>query len=399
MPVEEHANVAQPIIEEVSNEMLFRQGKALSKFTKRIKGSSSYASMNDVNLSSSSDEEPAKNIKLKTIRKVNEYHPRTVSSVAAEQHCLVYRPPHHPQQCSTASLDSIEKKSPTDPPKDKRTTTTFSHLSSQRVAKSSSSAPRPSLTMGTATLTRTFAFDRACMEKFSVAQEAKPGSTDNGNPSASQTVSKEDIDASTPNLPADTIVVDRKPPNALGTPFYLGGNGSECADASDWAPPHRRPSPIESGSQSLSKASAVICLMKRYVRTVSSEYRLACQNETNRSAEPTLLQVNYLDGRQALKDDNAREQLQKAQTLSSSIASRLNRLGLPKVSSAQDLSSSPTTSSLNGSCRKRMLSRFRLLIESTSIEQQQAGPPPLSRPWQHKTIGELFSERKYKVNH
>ena len=398
MPVEEHANITQPIIEEVSNELLFRQAKAMSKFTKRIKASS-YASMKDVNLSSSSDEEPAKNTKLKTIRKVNEYHPRTVSSVAAEQHCLVYRPPHHSLQCSTTSVDSIEKKSPTNPPpKEKRNTTTFSNLSSQRVVNSSS-APRPSLTMGTATLTRTFAFDRACMEKFNVAQETKPSSIDNSNPSDSQTVSKEEIELSTP--PTDTIVVDHKPPNALGTPFYLGRSGPESTDASELSS-HRRTSQLESGSQSLSKASAVICLMKRYARTVSSEYRLAHQNEINRSAEPTLLQVNYLDGRRTLKDDNAREQLQRTHTLSSSISSRLNRLGLPKVSSAQDLSLPPTTASLNGSCRKRMLSRFRSLIESASTEQQPAGPPPplpLSRPWQHKTIGELFSERKYKVNH
>lgn len=383
MPVEEHADVTQPIIEEVSNEMLFRQAKAMN-----------------VNLSSSSDEEPAKNTKLKTIRKVNEYHPRTVSSVAAEQRCLAHRPSSQPLHCSITSLDSIEKISPTDLPRGKRNTTTFSHLSSQRAVKSSS-APRPSLTMGTATLTRTFAFDRACMEKFSVAHETKPSSTDNSNLSDSQTASKEEIElavnASTSTPVEDTIVVDHKPPNALGTPFYLGGRGPEPSDASEIAP-HRRPSQIESGSQSLSKASAVICLMKRYARSVSSEYRLAHQNEIHRSAEPTLLQVNYLDGRRTLKDDNAREQLQRTHTLSSSISSRLNRLGLPKVSSAQDLSLPSTTASMSGSFRKRMFSRFRSLVESTSAEQQQAGPPPLSRPWQQKTIGELFSERKYKVN-
>ena len=131
--------------------------------------------------------------------------------------------------------------------------------------------------------------------------------------------------------------------------------------------------------------------MKKYARTVTSEYRLPHNNNQSTFAEPTLLQVKYLDGRNTLKDDHARESFRKTQTLSGSIASRLNRLGLQKMSSTQDLSST----SLNVSYRKRMLNRFRTIIENNSTEPSQI---PQSTPWQHKTISELFNERKYKVN-
>lgn len=133
--------------------------------------------------------------------------------------------------------------------------------------------------------------------------------------------------------------------------------------------------------------------MKKYARTVASDYLSTIHNNGNVSAEPKLLEVKYLDGRLSLKDDLARESLAKTQTISSSIADRINRIGLTKMSSTQDLSSH--TTSFNNSYRKRMLNRFRLLVENNSPEPSQL---PQSRPWQHKTITELFTEKKYKIN-
>jgi hypothetical protein len=155
-------------------------------------------------------------------------------------------------------------------------------------------------------------------------------------------------------------------------------------------------SPLQSESSSLSKGSSILSLMKKYARTVSTEYHLTHSNNAKHINEPTLLEVKYLDGRSPLKDDIARESFRKTQTLSGSISSRFNRIGLSsKLSSTQDLSS-VTSKALNGSCRKRILDRFRTLLDTTSAEHQS--PPYQSRPWQHKTITELFHERKYKVH-
>jgi hypothetical protein len=133
--------------------------------------------------------------------------------------------------------------------------------------------------------------------------------------------------------------------------------------------------------------------MKKYARTVATEYCSTLINKGNVSAEPKLLQVKYLDGRLPLKDDYARKSFQKPQTISGSISNQFYRIGLSKMYSTHDLSSQ--TTSFNCSYRKRMLNRFRTLIENNTPEPSQL---PQSRPWQHKTISELYNEKKYKVN-
>jgi hypothetical protein len=132
--------------------------------------------------------------------------------------------------------------------------------------------------------------------------------------------------------------------------------------------------------------------MKKCARTIASDYRLSLNN-SNISNEPTLLQIKYFDGRLPLKDDDARVSFRKSHAFSDSIATRLNRLGLIQTNSTQDLSFQ--TTSFTTSCRKRILNRFRTFIENNLSES----PSPQSRPWQHKTISELFHERKMKINH
>ena len=167
----EHAEVTQPTIQESPNEILFHKAKALSRFTKRMKSTSYVATKKERNFSSSSsDDEPLHNTKLKTIRKVSEYHPSVISAVADEQKST--KQLSNSSRYSTTSLDSIENRSTPSPSAQTGTTTTFSNLSFQRTLnpiQNQRSAP----TMGTTTLTRTFAFDRACMEKYGRVQERK----------------------------------------------------------------------------------------------------------------------------------------------------------------------------------------------------------------------------------
>ncbi len=195
---------------------------------------------------------------------------------------------------------------------------------------------------------------------------------------------------SEPSVPPNDPLNCRSFINTIPTPCS-NGNGSNTMDIarSEHHPSIPRSTSV-SNSLTNPSSSSILCSMKKYARTVASEYRLTHHNNENLFTEPTLLQVKYLDGRRALKDDHARESFQKIQTLSGSISNRLNRLGLSKMSSTQDLSS-PTTS-FNNSYRKRILNRFRMLIENNSTEESQP------RPWQHKTISELFNERKYKFN-
>jgi hypothetical protein len=181
----------------------------------------------------------------------------------------------------------------------------------------------------------------------------------------------------------------RSYPNMIPSSFYIGSQAS-IIDQLEFE--HQ-----SSGLNDLSKAPSLLCAMKKYARTVTSEYRLNQNNlNGNTSAEPTLLQVKYLDGRRPLKDDYAQDSYRKSQTLTGSIATRLNRIGISKMSSTQDLSSG---TSFNISYRKRMVNRFRSFIENNSSESTQPPPVPKSRPWQHKTISELFHDKKYKVNH
>jgi hypothetical protein len=135
--------------------------------------------------------------------------------------------------------------------------------------------------------------------------------------------------------------------------------------------------------------------MKKYARTIASEYRFSHNNEEHTFNEPTLLQVKYLDGRLPLRNDLKIESFRKSQILSDSISDRLNRVGRAKMASTQDLTF-PTTS-FNMSYRKRILNRFRTFIENNSFEPSPL--PTQSRPWQHKTISELYNERKTKSHH
>jgi len=180
--------------------------------------------------------------------------------------------------------------------------------------------------------------------------------------------------------------------NTIPTPFYIGSEESTI-DESEFEPPSSIPRST-SMSVNISKASSsILCSMKKYARTVATEYCSTLINKGNVSAEPKLLQVKYLDGRLPLKDDCARKSFQKPQTISGSISNQFYRIGLSKMYSTQDLSSEIT--SFNCSYRKRMLNRFRTLIENNSPEPSQL---PQSRPWQHKTISELYNEKKYKIN-
>ena len=135
--------------------------------------------------------------------------------------------------------------------------------------------------------------------------------------------------------------------------------------------------------------------MKKYTRALKSEYQLNrnYNNYENKFAEPTLLEVKYLDGRLPLRDDHARESFRQPQTLSTSISTRLNRISLHSMSLTKDLSTSSTSFSVP--YRKRMFNRFRSFVEN-SLTGSTPSPQPSS--WQHKTISELFSGKKYTVN-
>jgi endo-1,4-beta-mannosidase len=193
--------VTEPVIYETENDILFHKAKNLSRFTKRMKAMSS-VSTREQNYSTSSDDESLKITKLKTIRKNNEYHPTVISAVAAEQQLNFSR-------YSTPSLDSIDNKySPVSPSLDSidnkyspvspirtRITTTFSNISFQR-PPNPIQIQRPSPTMGikTLTLTRTFAFDRACMEKYGRIQEKETESINIQTKPVSETIIKKQIE-------------------------------------------------------------------------------------------------------------------------------------------------------------------------------------------------------------
>jgi len=174
-------------------------------------------------------------------------------------------------------------------------------------------------TFKTTTLTRTFAFDRVCMEK-------------------SECVKEQNINGPETYIEEQSIL-----------PFYLNNKGNN-------------PSPF-------------FRLIKKHTRSVKSEYHL-CNNEIKIN-DPLLFQMKYLDGRPTLTDFNALESLQKSQLLTNSISSRLST---SKISLIQDLS-----------YRKRILNRVQTFFKSTSNDQ--------SKPWQQKTIFELFNERKNKTNY
>ncbi len=189
-----------------------------------------------------------------------------------------------------------------------------------------------------------------------------------------------------PPTPADPFHC-RSFTNTIPAPCYISSELSTIDDSEC-----ERQSSVATNPSKAS--SSILSSMRKYARTITPDYRLS-HNNSNIFNEPTLIQVKYFDGRLPLKNDHARESFQKSHTFSDSIASRLNRLGLTKMASTQDLSF-PTTS-FNISYRKRMLNRFRTFIENNLTESPS--PSPQSRPWQHKTISELYNERKAKINH
>lgn len=162
MPAEEYAQISQPIILDTPKDILFHKAKALSRFSKRMKAMS-YLSNKEHQFSTSSDDESLNLTKLKTIRKLNGYHPSAIDSVAGEHQSTIERSNTSPS--SIESSDSIEDKCSPSSPVRTRITTTFSNLSSKRISNPVQNQ-RSNPTMGTATLTRTFAFDRTCMEKY-----------------------------------------------------------------------------------------------------------------------------------------------------------------------------------------------------------------------------------------
>jgi len=120
----------------------------------------------------------------------------------------------------------------------------------------------------------------------------------------------------------------------------------------------------------LSKPTTLFRLVKKRTQIVNSDYYLSSDEiQTN---EPTLLQVKYLDGRRTLINFNALESFEKSRLLSTSISSRMS---LSKISTTKDLSYG-----------KRILNCFQRFFRSNSNEQ--------SKPWQQKTILELFNEKK-----
>ncbi|CAF1526812.1 unnamed protein product [Adineta steineri] len=339
-------------------------------------------------LSTSSDDEISHTTKLKTIRQINEYYSITNSTVAAEQQLSHHHPTNFTCQ-STTSIDSIENKLSTPTPV--RTTTTFSNLSSQRISNPTQ-IQRSGPKMGTTTLTRTFAFDRACMEKYGQVQKQKPESIQIPKIPVNDIKIKKDI-----GLPPKTMKPPPIPPSPKGslscrsfisnmqTSLY---NGSEAATIDDYECQHHSSTVTTTfGSKSLTKPSNVLYLMKKCARTVTSDHYATNNLNENTPAEPKLLQVKYLDGRLPLKNIQTGELPRKTQTFSASISSRLNKIGLSKLSLTQDFSS---TTSLNSSYRNRVFNRFRSLVDNNSSESSQ------SKPWQHKTITELFQDRKHK---
>ncbi|CAF2146485.1 unnamed protein product [Rotaria magnacalcarata] len=398
-PTEEYAQTTEITIQETPNDMLFHKARVLSKFTKRIKAIS-YAKMREQNYSASSDDESLTITKLRTITKINDYYPTAVVTVAAEPNSSIQ---HSDSFCnSTTSIDSIEKKPlPSSPVQTRTTTTTFSNLSSQRSTNLTQSQ-RLGPAMGTTTLTRTFAFDRACMEKYGRVQGQENEPIDIAQTTIAEHIVKREKGLSQKQIQQteqlsniENTLHCRSFINHVPTSIYADSE-TNTIDDSDFEHHSLKPSlpPI---SNSLTKSSSILGLMKKYARAVKTEYRFAHKNSNNPSAEPTLLEVKYLDGRNTLKDVDARESFKKPQKLSSSIASRINRLGLHNRASTQDLAS--TTSSFYASYRTRMLNRFRSFIENNLAE-----PPlptsslPQSRSWQHKSITELFHENKYTVN-
>ena len=371
-----------------------------NKFIKRAKDRvSKSAHLSDH--STSSDDEPFQISRIKPIPKKNESHSTVM---AVETQPLV----HHR---SNSSLDSIENK-PIDAPT--RAIVTFSELSPQR-AVDSVPAQRSNPPIETATLTRTFAFDRACMEKYRQTSEDQIEVIKSSMDTVCEMVGNEEINLQARSNKSRSVFVfyahhqsyftwifsesiersedklqSRSFINVLPTPFYLGhetstNEGSEFDRSSSIS---RQKSEINQPS----KSSSIRYLMKKYARTVTSEYRLAHHQNEKRAAEPTLLEVKYLDGRLSFKDDSARESFRQPRSLNESFSSRLNRLGGSKVSSIQDLSA--TKKPLEEPYRKRMFNRFRNLLDQEPAQAQSFQP----RPWQHKTIIELFYERKYRVN-
>ena len=162
--VEEYVQITENTCEHTSRPIMNQPAKLTNRFHKRTRTQLSKSSMNR-SLSSSSEDERRPTTKLRTIRKTNEYHSTTVSSVLAEQKSFLNdrskRSLSVLMYSSTTSIDSIENESV----RSVSNTITFSHLSGQRTAKSVPIRRQEPL-MKRSELTRTFAFDRACMEKY-----------------------------------------------------------------------------------------------------------------------------------------------------------------------------------------------------------------------------------------
>ncbi|CAF2520196.1 unnamed protein product [Rotaria sp. Silwood2] len=129
-------------------------------------------------------------------------------------------------------------------------------------------------------------------------------------------------------------------------------------------------------SNDVTNTSPLLRLLRNSSRIVRSEYYLP--ENSIKPTDHSLLQGKYLDERRTLTEHNARESLEQCQFLSASISSRAS---LSKTFPPDDMST-------NSSLRKRIFNRFQHFLKPNSTEK--------SRPWQHKTIFELFNDRKSK---
>lgn len=106
------------------------------------------------------------------------------------------------------------------------------------------------------------------------------------------------------------------------------------------------------------------------------KYECYLSDDDIKTNEPCLLRLKYLDGRATLINNNIRESPERSTCSSKSASLRSN---LSKLFHPNDISPS-------SSYRKRLLNHFQNIFKPHSTEK--------IRPWHHKTIFEVFNERK-----
>ncbi|CAF0885887.1 unnamed protein product [Rotaria sp. Silwood1] len=187
---------------------------------------------------------------------------------------------------------------------------------------------------GKTTLTRTFAFDHICMEKCDRVNNEK------------------------------IINVEANNNDEMNLPFYLNNKSNTNKNSSI--------------SNDVMETSPLLRSLKKRSRAIKSEYYLP--EDDIKPNDTSIFQMKYFDGRHTVADHNTRASIEESQFFSSSISSRTS---LSKIFQPDDITA-------NSSLRKRILHRFQNFLKPNSTEK--------SRPWQHKTIFELFTDRKSKTD-